>query len=216
MSTENPIFPYQNLFITARPGAGASTLAASIVKRYLDEGKKCLVFEAATCCGLTYTERLKIINENLDIHKIRPRVIENGNLVVVYDFCFEYEMLLKLCDKYNADVVVYEAPRDLREVEQEVILLAEKLKNAGKAFIFITHLRRVAHPFTRAQGHTPSASQHSGAIPCFDAAAVIYREAYYNEGRGEIEEIRIYERGRRKYHAVPVEFDFQHQRVKRK
>lgn len=39
MKSKDPLYPYQNLFITARPGMGASTLVANIVNKYLDNGK---------------------------------------------------------------------------------------------------------------------------------------------------------------------------------
>lgn len=48
MKSKDPLYPYQNLFITARPGMGASTLVANIVNKYLDEGKKCLIFDSET------------------------------------------------------------------------------------------------------------------------------------------------------------------------
>ena len=34
MNTYDPIFPYKNLFITARPGMGTATLVANIVNEY--------------------------------------------------------------------------------------------------------------------------------------------------------------------------------------
>lgn len=48
MKSTDPLFPYQNLFITARPGMGATTLAVNIINKHLDEGKKCLVLRAHT------------------------------------------------------------------------------------------------------------------------------------------------------------------------
>ena len=41
MTNKNPIYPFKNLFITARPGMGATTLALNIVSKFLDVGKKC-------------------------------------------------------------------------------------------------------------------------------------------------------------------------------
>ena len=64
--------------------------------------------------------------------------------------------------------------------------------------------------------NAPSVSRHSKAIPHFDATAIVYRDSYYTASEGGIEELRIYERGKKKYRAVPVEFDFQQQRIKRK
>lgn len=216
MKSTDPLFPYQNLFITAPPGMGAATLVANIVNEYLDEGKKCLVFESTDYSRLTYIDRLKIIKEGLDIDSVLPWVVENDNLVVVYNYFFEFETLLALIDKYNADVIVYEASKHLLDQKEELIELVEKLKSIDKVFIFTTQIKRRKNPFTHIEKNTPSVSRHSKAIPYFDATAIIFRAAYYNEGHGELEEIRIYERGNKKYHAVHVEFDFQHQRIKPK
>ena len=141
---------------------------------------------------------------------------KNGNLVVVYNYFFEFEALWALINECDADVIVYEASRHLLDQKYELIRLAEKLKSIGKTFIFATHIKRKINNFTCLETNTPSASHHRKAIPYFDATAIIHRDAYYNEGHGELEEIRIYERGKKKYRAVPVEFDFQHQRIKRK
>ena len=215
MSTD-PIFPYQNLFITARPGMGAATLVANILNEYLNEGKKCLVFESTDCSHLTYIDRLKIIKEGLDIDSVLPWVVENDNLVVVYNYFFEFEAILALIDKYNADVIVYEASKNLLDQKEELIKLVEKLKSVGKVFIFTTQIKRRKNPFTHIEKNAPSVSRHSKTIPYFDATAIIFRDAYYKEGHGELEEIRVYESGNKRYRAVPVEFDFQHQDIKRK
>lgn len=216
MKSKDPLYPYQNLFITARPGMGATTLVTNIINKYLDNGKKCLIFEDTEGFHLTHIERIRMIKENLDIDSIRPWVVKNGNLVVVYNYFFEFEALLALINEYDADVIVYEASRHLLDQKYELIMLAKKLKSIGKTFIFATHIRRKINKFTRFEKNTPSVSHHHKAIPYFDATAIIYRDAYYNEGHGELEEIRIYERGKKKYRAVPVEFDFQQQRVTRK
>lgn len=216
MKLADPLSPYKNLFITARPGMGESTLVANIVNKYLDEGKKCLVFESTDCSRLTYIDRLKIIKEGLDIDSVLPWVVENDNLVVVYNYFFEFEAFWALINEYDANLIVYKASRHLLDQKYELIRLAEKLKSTGKTFIFVTHMKRKINKFTRLEKNTPSVSHHHKAIPYFDATAIVYRDAYYNEGHGDIEEIRIYERGKKKYSAVPVEFDFHHQSVKRK
>ena len=113
-------------------------------------------------------------------------------------------------------MIVYEASKHLRDQKDELIMLAEKLKSMGKAFIFTTQMRRKINKFTRREKNAPSVSRHHKAIAYFDATVIIHRDAYYSEGRCESEEIRIYERGKKNYHAVPVEFDFQHQKIKRK
>ena len=64
MKNNDPIYPYKNLFITARPGVGATTLAVNIVNKYLDQGKKCLVFENPNCFFIDYIDRIKAIKEN--------------------------------------------------------------------------------------------------------------------------------------------------------
>ena len=216
MKSTDPIYPYQNLFITARPGMGSTTLVTNIINKYLDNEKKCLVFEATDGVHLTHIERIRIIKENLNIDSIRPWVVKNGNLFVVYNYFFEFEALWALINEYDANLIVYEASRHLVDQNYELIRLAEKLKSTGKTFIFVTHMRRKINKFTRLEKNIPSVSHHHKAIPYFDATAIVYRDAYYNEGHGDIEEIRIYERGKKKYRAVPVEFDFQHQRVKLK
>jgi hypothetical protein len=195
---------------------GATTLVTNIINKYLDNGIKCLVFEATDGFYLTHIERLRIIKENLDIDSIRPWFVKDGNLVVVYNYFFEFEALWALINEYDANLIVYEASRHLLDQKYELIRLAEKLKSTGKTFIFVTHMRRKINKFSRLEKNTPSVSRHHKAIPYFDATAIVYRDAYYNEGHGGIEEIRIYERGKKKYRAVPVEFDFQHQRVKLK
>ena len=216
MNTYDPIFPYKNLFITARPGMGTATLVANIVNEYLGEGKKCLVFESTDCSRLTYIDRLKIIKKGLDIDSVLPWVVENDNLVVVYNYFFEFEAILALIDKYNADVIVYEASKHLLDQKEELIKLVKKLKSSDKVFIFTTHIKRRKNHFTHIEKNTPSVSRHSKAMPYFDATAIVFRDAYYNEGHGELEEIRIYEKDNKKYRTVPVEFDFQHQKIKRK
>ena len=216
MKRTDPLFPYRNLFISARPGIGTATLVANIVNKYLENGKKCLVFESTDCSRLTYIDRLKIIKEGLDIDSVLPWVVENGNLVVVYNYFFESEALLALVDKYNADVIVCEASKNLLDQKEELIRLAERLKSIGKTFIFTTHMRRKINKFTRLEKNTPSVSHHSKATPYFDATAIIYRDSYYAASERGAQEIRIYERGNKNYCVVPVEFDFQHQRVKRK
>ncbi len=216
MISKDPIFPYKNLFITARPGMGASTLVANIANKYLEEGKRCLIFEATDHFLLTYNERFRIIKEDLDIDSLHPLFSENGNLTVAYNYFFESEALLTLVDKYDADVVVYEASRYLRDQKKELAELVEELKSRGKTFIFVTHIKRKRYPLMYIQRITPSASRHHKAIPYFDATAIIYRDAYYRVGEENTEEIRIYEQGQKKYRAVPVEFDFQKQRISRK
>ena len=97
--------------------------------------------------------------------------------------------------------------------------VAKELRRRGKIFIFVTHLKRRNNPFTHIEKNIPSVSRCRKALPYFDATAIVYRNCYYedfNKADEDIEEIRIYERGKKKYRAVPVEFDFQHQRVKRK
>lgn len=216
MKNTDPIYPYQNLFITARPGMGAPIIVANIVLKYLEIGKKCLVFESTDGLHLTYTERFKIITEKTSIESIRPWVIEKGDLVVMYNYFFEEEAIMRLVDEYNCDVIVYETSRHLRDQNKELIELAKALKSIGKIFIFVTQTKRKINPFIPFKTSSPSASRHRKAIPYFDATATVYIDAYYNGVVGETEEIRIYERGGKKYRSVPVKFDFQHQKVKRK
>lgn len=220
MKSKDPLYPYQNLFITARPGMGASTLVANIVNKYLNNGKKCLVFESETRVFLSYVDRAKIIRENTNIDSVRvfPLFEEYGNLTVTCNPFIFADVLLSVIEEKNYDVIVYEEYPYifLKNQTKELINLVKELRRKGKIFIFVTHLKRKVNPFTHAEKNIPSASRYRRAISCFDATAIVYRNGYYNEVEKVIEEIRIYERGKKKYCAVPVEFDFQHQRVKRK
>ena len=223
MKSKDPLYPYQNLFITARPGMGASTLVANIVNKYLDEGKKCLIFDSETRAFLSYIERAKIIKEKTNIDSIRSFSIfeEYGNLTVTFHPIIDKESLLLVIEEKDYDVIVYEEAPCLffKDRTKELIELAKELRRRGKIFIFVTHLKRRNNPFTHREKNAPSISRHSRAIPHFDATAIVYRNCYYEDfkkANEDIEEIRIYERGKKKYRAVPVEFDFQHQRVKRK
>lgn len=216
MKSKDPLFPYQNLFITARPGMGASTLAVNIVNKYLDEGKKCLVFEDTECYRLKYIDRMRAIKENIDIDGIYPCYQEYGNLVATHNYIVWMERLLGAIDEHDADVIVYEEPHNSLNKSKELIQVTKELRRRGKIFIFVTHLKRKNNFFTHTEKNTPSVSRHRKAIPYFDATAIVYRNFYYGEVEEVIEEIRIYEQGKRKYRTVPVEFDFQHQRLKRK
>ena len=223
MKSKDPLYPYQNLFITARPGMGASTLVANIVNKYLDEGKKCLIFDSKTRAFLSYIERAKIIKEKTNIDSIRSFSIfeEYGNLTVTFHPIIDKERLLLVIEEKDYDVIVYEEAPYLffKDRTKELIELAKELRRRGKIFIFVTHLKRRNNPFTHREKNAPSISRHSRAIPHFDATAIVYRNCYYEDfkkANEDIEEIRIYEQDKKKYRAVPVEFDFQHQIVKRK
>jgi hypothetical protein len=225
MNTRDPNFPYKNLFITARPGMGASTLAANIANKYLNEGKKCLIFDSETRAFLSHIDRSKVIRENTTIDKIRAFSLleEYGNLTVTYAPIIDKEVLLGVIEEKDYDVIIYEDPfygfSEFEYQTKELAELTKELRQRGKIFIFVTHLKRSKIPFVRIERNTLSVSRHRKAISCFDATAIVYRNCYYEDFKKadeDIEEIRIYERGKKKYRSVPVEFDFQHQRVKRK
>ena len=216
MKSTDPLFPYQNFFITARPGMGATTLALNIVNKYLDEGKKCLVFEDTEYYRLKYIDRIRVIKENIGIDSIYPCYQEYGNLTATHNYTVFIECLLGAIDEHDTDVIVYEEPANYPNRSKELIEVAKELRRRGKIFIFVTHLKRRNNPFTHREKNAPSVSRHRKAIPYFDATAIVYRNGYYDEVEEVIEEIRIYERGRKKYRSVPVEFDFRHQRVKLK
>ena len=140
---------------------------------------------------------------------------------VTFHPIIDKESLLLVIEEKDYDVIVYEEAPYLffKDRTKELIELAKELRLRGKIFIFVTHLKRRNNPFTHREKNAPSISRHSRAIPHFDATAIVYRNCYYEDFKKadeDIEEIRIYERGKKKYRAVPVEFDFQHQRVKRK
>lgn len=217
----DPIFPYKNLFITARPGMGASTLVANIISKYLVEGKKCLVFDNKTRAFLSYIERARVIGERTNIDSVRESSLfeERGGLTVTHTPFIFADLLLSVIEEKGSDVIVYEERPASLEQTGELIKLARELKRSGKIFIFVTHLKRKRTLFTHCEKNKPSVSRYRKAIPYFDATAIVYRNCYYedfNKADKDIEEIRIYERGNKKYRAVPVEFDFQHQSVKRK
>ncbi len=216
MKSKDPLYPYQNLFITARPGMGATTLAMNILDKYLDEGKRCLVFEDTEYYRLKYIDRMRVKKEHINIDSIYPCFQKYGNLTAAHNYIVWIECLLGAIDEHDADVIVYEEPENLYDTSKALIEVVEELKRQGKIFIFVTHLKRRNNLFTRREKNAPSVSRHSRAIPHFDATVIVYRDSYYTASEGGTEELRIYERGKKKYLAVPVEFDFQHQRVKRK
>ena len=223
MMSTDPLFPYQNLFITARPGMGASTLVANIVNNYLENGKKCLIFDSETRAFLSYIERAKIIKENTNIDSVRSFSMfeEYGDLTVTFHPIIDKESLLFVIEKKDYDIIVYEESPYLffKDRTKELIELAKELRRRGKIFIFVTHLKRRNNPFSHIEKNIPSVSHYRKALSYFDATAIVYRNCYYedfNKADEDIEEIRIYERGKKKYRAVPVEFDFHHQRIKRK
>ena len=143
---------------------------------------------------------------------------EYGNLTVAFHPIIDKESLLLVIEEKDYDVIVYEEAPYLffKDRTKELIELAKELRRRGKIFIFVTHLKRRNNLFTHREKNAPSVSRHSRAIPHFDATAIVYRDSYYTASEGGIEELRIYERGKKKYRAVPVKFNFQHQRVTRK
>ena len=214
MKSTDPLFPYQNLFITARPGMGATTLAVNIINKHLDEGKKCLVFAGTHDYSPKYIERVKIIRENGDMNDLlRPSIEKYGNLSVVGNPNIYAELVLRIAEETNPDLIVLEDPHAIKMIDRELIDLAHYFKKAGKAFVFVTHIKRQINPLTHAEKSTPSASYHRKVIRYFDAVAIVYREEYYNEGviDKENQEIRLYERSSKKYKAVAVNFDFHKQ-----
>lgn len=216
MKSTDPLFSYQNLFITARPGMGATTLAVNIINKYLDEGKKCLVFSGTHDCSPKYIERVKIIRENGDMNDLlRPRIQKYGNLSVVGNQNIYTELVLRTVEEMNPDLIVLEDPHTIKMIDRELIDLAHYFKEAGKAFVFVTHIKRKINQFTHIEKSTPSASYHRKAIRYFDTVVIVYRQEYYNDGviDKENQEIRIYERVSKKYKAMAVDFDFRKQRI---
>lgn len=206
MKNNDPIYPYKNLFITARPGVGATTLAVNIVNKYLDQGKKCLVFENPNCFFIDYIDRIKAIKENKCIKTDFPYIKKYGNLVVTHHYYFELEFVLNAINEYNADVIVYESTNTFKEDTKELIKLSKELKNKEKIFIFITHIKRKITQFHHKEPSKPKYSRFRKAIPHFDATAIIFRDM--NEDNEYVEEIRLYEKGEKKHRAIPVRFDF--------
>lgn len=213
MNSRDPLAPYRNLFITARPGMGATTLALNIVSKYLDEDKKCLVFENTNCFSTGYIERTRALREGIGIDSTPPLFKKYGNLTVAHRYLFELDTVLSVITEHNPDIIVYEESHYSGDQSKDLIRLVGELKKMGKLFIFVTHLKRKRNFFTNYEYNAPFASRHRKAIPYFDATAIVYRNGYCDEVENVIEEIRIYERGKRKYRTVPVRFDFQKQRI---
>lgn len=206
MKNIDPIYPYKNLFITARPGVGATTLAVNIVNKYLDQGKKCLVFENSNCFFIDYIDRIKVIRENKFIDNVVPCFKKYGDLTVTQNYFFELDCVLFAVEELNADVIVFESTNFIDEDTKALIKIAEELKNQGKIFIFITHIKRKITQFHHKEPSKPKYSRFRKAIPHFDATAIIFRDM--NEDNEYVEEIRLYEKGEKKHRAIPVCFDF--------
>lgn len=216
MKSTDPLFPYQNLFITARPGMGATTLAVNIANKCLNEGKKCLVFEGGYDYSPRYIERTKIIRENGDMNDLsRPMIQNHGNLSVVGNPSIYFELVESTVKETDPDLIVLEDPCIIKMTDQELIDLVKYFKASGKTFVFITHLKRKNNPITHAEKNIPSASRHRKAMRYFDAIAIVYRQEYYSNGvvDKENQEIRIYEQGSKKYKSVAVDFNFRKQRI---
>ena len=186
--------------------------------KYLINDKKCLVFEGNTRAFFSQIDRAKIINENGDLDSFRcfSRVERYGNLTVTHHPFLDADSLLYTIDKLGADIVIYEEVSTPKEQVKELIKLNKELRKRNKTLIFVTHLKRKLLPFARSERHIPSASRYRRAIPYFDAVAIIYRNEYYDESKTVVEEIRVYERGKKKYRSIPVKFDFMHQKIMRK
>ena len=205
MKNNNPIYPYKSLFITGLPGIGTTTLAMNIVKKFLDSGKKCLIFQNTDCFFTDYIERIKCIEENADMNFDKPCFQKHGNLVVSQHYLFNLECVMMAVDEYKADVIVYEEPNSFWNKRKELKKLAKELEKQGKIFIFVTHIKRGKY----LKKSKLSNSRHHTAIRHFDAAVMIYR-MYLEE---DVEELRIYEKKTKKRFTVPVHFDFPKQRI---
>lgn len=220
MRSNGPIFPYQNLFITARPGMGATTVALNIMKKYMDLGKKCLVLSDAGRLSEHYIERMKALCEGrkpffpvLQVEKHGSLAVMDCNHLILDSIVNTVDELDKL-EGFRADVVVIDEPVRFALTDKELISLSEHFREEGIIFIFVTHIKRKLSLFLREPKSTPSASLYRRAMRHFDAVAVVFRNGFSYEVDEVTEELRIYEQSRRKYRAVPVEFDFERQTVR--
>ena len=210
MKNTDPLYPYKNLFITARPGAGATTLATNIISKYLDNGKRCLVFENPNCFFIDYIERTKAIKENKCIKTDFPYIKKHGNLVVTHHYYFELEFVLTALEEFNADIIVFEEAQTMKEDVKSLIQLARELKKRGKLFIFVTHISKNISRFWHKDPNKPLYSRYRKAIPYFDATAIIDRDIFNDN---DTEKIRLFEKRERKYRSIPIHFDFPKQKV---
>ena len=210
MKNTDPLYPYKNLFITARPGAGATTLATNIISKYLDNGKRCLVFENPNCFFIDYIDRIKAIKENKCIKTDFPYIKKYGNLVVTHHYYFELEFVLTALEEFNADIIVFEESRTMKEDVKSLIQLARELKKRGKLFIFVTHISKNISRLWHKDPNKPLYSRYRKAIPYFDATAIIDRDIFNDN---DTEKIRLFEKRERKYRSIPIHFDFPKQKV---
>lgn len=116
------------------------------------------------------------------------------------------EFVLNAINEYNADVIVYESTNTFKEDTKELIKLSKELKKKGKIFIFITHIKRKITQLHHNEPSKPKYSRYKKAIPHFDATLIVFRDL--NDNNQYVEKIRLYERGNKKYQAIPVCFDF--------
>lgn len=204
-------FPYQSVFITARLGMGASTLALNIVAEHLSAGKKCIVFENPSFAPSYYVRRMKMRQEGVMPQSIYPTVEEYGGMTVVGGLVCDVFKMLDIARESGADLVVYEAAFHPQILDEAVIYLADGLRKMGKRFVFVTKMKRNLYFLTKNERNDPRTSYHKRAIPHFDAVVIPCRGEYY--GKGCEGEIRVYEKGRRRYTAHAVDFDFEKQRI---
>lgn len=212
MKTESEFFfPYQSIFITARPGMGASTLALNIVAEHLRIGKKCIVFENPNLASSYYVRRMKMRQEGRMPQSIYPTVEEYGGMTAVGGLFCDVFKILNMSRESGADLVVYEATFHPQILDEAVIYLADELRKMGKRFIFITKMKRKVCILSGKERNHPAASYHKRAMPRFDAVVIPCRKEYY--GKSLEGEIRVYEKGCRRYKAHAVNFDFGNQRI---
>ena len=211
-----PIAPYQSVFITARPGMGATTLATCIANAFLDTGARCLIFANAYRLSAHYAERIRLIREGGRLEDMFRMENTYGKLTVVDNNYLESYSVLRKVEETSPDVVIFEEPYFLAMKERDLVLLSECLRSQDICFVFVTHIKRRRCLWFGGEQNTPQASLHRRLARHMDAVCIPYREEYYREERERCEEIRIYERGARSYRCVRVEFDFSKQRVVKK
>lgn len=204
MTNKNPIYPFKNLFITARPGMGSTTLALNIVSKFLDVGKKCLIYQTTDYFFTNYIERMKCIKENIAMKNLAPCFQKYGNLIVILHHFFSVDYILEAVEEHDADIIVFEEPNRFWNQTKELIKLTNELKKLGKTFIFVTHIKNSKY----GDKSKLMLSRHRKAIRHFDATAIVNRTYFDN-----IEEIRVYKKNSKRCVDVPVHFDFPKHKV---
>ena len=211
---ENIFKKYQNLFITSRPGMGATTLLVNIINERHKNGDKILIFAPGDSVSDKFMDRIKVLNGEAKAEQIFPKSKHKyGNITVIDNNFLDARYIMNCVMEEDNDLIVIDESPCSKMSTREIVKLATQLKRFNRKFIFVTHLKRKISRITKKEINSPKVSHHRRAINCFDATMIVYREEYYSsEERND--EIRIYEKGAKLLYSVNVTFDFNTQQVK--